>query len=335
MHFKGLLTLIALMGIVISSFAQERGARIQDSKIYQNPQNRHARDMDVVFYPTVDDDCSLSVTVFTITERWGYVTGTNEYGDKEKAQLLEFSGSATYQILGVAAYFVESGIVDDGNLFAKIYSVGANGAPEDLIGTSEPVKVSEVISPTDTTVEITGFIFDSLPDMNMSQFFASIDFSALYDSKDTAALFQTMLGCGDGSNTYEKWIDDEWVSFDSAWGTATSPFDIDLLLGAIVEFDGSTTADEYINHRGLQLFPATPNPASYHTLLNYGLEKAQPVEIIIFDAQGKHLKTINHEIQNAGRHQEEIYTHNFAPGQYYYQIATRTGRLISRFVVQR
>jgi hypothetical protein len=276
------------------------------------------------------------VTVIPISDAWGYVTGNNGYGDKEKAQLLEFVGTATYQILGVAAYFFDAGIFDDGDLFAKIYSVGANRAPENLLGTSMPVKVSELVAPTDTTVEITGFLFDSLPDMNMTQFFASIDFSALYGSKDTVTLFQTLLGCGDGSDSYEKWNDDQWYIMGDAWAFSdTTPYNTDLLLGAIVEFDGTTTADQYIAHQGLQLFPATPNPASYRTILNYGLEKAQPIDITIFDAQGKLLKTIRHDQQSAGRHQEEIFTFDFSPGQYYYQISTGTGRLISRFIVVR
>lgn len=334
MRLKFLLLTILLSMFVLVSFGQERNISPVKSRMYANPQNPHARDNEFVFYPTVDDECSATVTVFEINDRWGFVSGTNGFGDKEKAQYMEFSGSAEFTVIGVGAFFAETGVVDNGEVTAKVYSVLGTPelGPDELLSTSEPVNASDLVPPNDSSVELTVFEFseDEMASIADSHFFVSIDFSDLYNTNDTVALYQTVDGCGDGSNTWEKWEDDEWSSIEEAWDLNS-----DFLLTAIVFFEGMSTSDEYISHQGLQLYPVTPNPASVRTVLNYGLESDQPVDITIFDAQGKLVKQIKHALQNAGRHQEEIFTHDFTPGSYYYQIATRSGRLISTFMIQR
>jgi serine protease AprX len=103
---------------------------------------------------------------------------------------------------------------------------------------------------------------------------------------------------------------------------------------AVVEFDDMTSANEYINNRGLQLYPASPNPAQEKTMLNYGLEQADQVEIQIYDANGKLMKALKHDLVPPGRHQQEIFTFDYSAGTYFYRIATSNGHLMSRFVVQ-
>lgn len=336
MRLKFLLSTILLSTFVLVSFGQERNISPVKSKMYANPQNPHTRGTEIVYYPTFDDECSATVTIFEITDRWGFVSGTNEFGDKEKAQYLNFSGSAEFTVIGVAAFFAETGVVGNGEVTAKVYTVLVTPevGPIELLGTSEPVSAADLVPPSDSSVALTLFTFaeDQVPLIEFNQFFASIDFSDLYSADDTAALYQTVDGCGNGIDTWEKWGDDRWfpVNDEDAWG-----LNCDFLITAIVEFDSITTSNQDIRHQGLQLYPVTPNPASVRTVLNYGLESDQPVDITIFDAQGKQVKQIKHALQNAGRHQEEIFTHDFAPGSYYYQIATRSGRLISTFIIQK
>ena len=274
------------------------------------------------------------VTSFGLEESWGFIAGNNEFRDKEKAQLLEFTGSASFSVIGVGGFFVMPSVINDGELTAKVYMMDdGSGGPGALVSTSMPMKASEVVAPNDTSVELSVFAFgeEETPIIDYASFFASIDVSQLYASQDTVGLFHTMEGCGSGSNSWEKWADDTWHSLDSAYDPALN---IDFLITAVVEFDDQTTADEYINNKGLQLFPATPNPATTRTVLNYGIETADGVEVQVFDNQGKLLRSIHHDVIPAGRHEQEILTYDFSPGAYYYRIATSKSSLISRFIVQ-
>lgn len=337
MRPDNLLLLLLFLAITTGVYAQQRTFSPVKPKTLQNPPvNPHARAMDLVLYPTSDDDCSLEVTAFGITDAWGFISGTNGYGDKEKAQTLEYTANVPFKVLGVVGFFDNAGLVGNGEVTAKVYTVNdTSGAPDQLLATSEPVLVADIVPISDSnTVELTFFMLpeDQIPEIESTTFIVSIDFSALYATSDTLTLFHTLEECGDGTNTWEKWSDDRWFNIFSSWDSLNA----DFLLGAVVEFDDNTTsADQPIWHHGLELYPASPNPASSFTVLNYGLEKAGPVEITIFDARGRTLQTIRHHLQQAGRHQEEIHTRDLAPGSYYYQITTGSGRLISTLMVQR
>jgi hypothetical protein len=333
----GMLLIYAFfLAITTGVYAQQRTVSPAKTRTLQNPSvNPHARAMDLALYPTADDECSLEVTVFGITDYWGFVSGMNEFGDKEKAQTLEYTANVPFKVLGVIGFFDDPGLVGNGEVTARVYTVSeTDGAPDQLLATSEPLFVADIVPPTDTSVELTLFILpeDQIPEIESTTFIVSIDFSALYATSDTLTLLHTLEECGDGTNTWEKFSDDTWSNIFSSW----SGLNADFLLGAVVEFDDNTTsADQPIQHRGLELYPASPNPASSFTVLNYGLENAGPVEITIFDARGRALQKIRHHLQQAGRHQEEIHTRDLAPGSYYYQITAGSGRLISTLMVQR
>lgn len=332
MHFRSLLTFFLTVGFLTFSYAQNRVAQ-HPEKTYQYKKN-NARENDIVSYPSVGDDCSRTVIPYGITDRWGYLSGTNEYLDLIKAQRLEFTGSAEFSVIGAAAYFDSVSVVGDSSVTAKVYGVMPDGSPSALIGTSVPVSASALVPPSDTSVEFTLFGFPNPPFLTESQFFVGIDFSNLYSGMDTAGLFSTMAGCGDGSNTYELWSDGvTWYSYTD---TNSWVLNLDLLIEAVVQFGDSmtTSANDYIRHRGLEIYPATPNPANQFTVLNFGLDNDDEVKISIFDSQGKRLRDLNVGRKNAGRNQEEILTYDLSPGTYFYRIGTGNGSLISTFIVQ-
>jgi len=330
--FLTLLTLFLTSGL----FAQNRVANKENApfaKITEQSINQNARAMEGVSPPSFGDDCSLSVTGYTISDNiWGFVVGTNDYGDLEKAQLLEFTGSATYSVIAVFASFSDYSAVGNGEIRAKIYAYDEDsGLPGELLGTSDSTLVSD-IAPTDSIVQFTPFLFlgDQAPIVNNSSFVASIDISALYETEDTVGIFHTNDSCGFGGDSFERWLEgDVWVRMDTAWG-----LNLDFIITAVVEFDEATSADEFVKHNGLELYPASPNPARYTTNLNYGLDKVDKVTIDIFDAQGKRIKSLERQGQSTGRHQEQILTHDMSAGTYFYRISNSAGSLVSRFVVQ-
>ncbi|MCB0668515.1 MAG: T9SS type A sorting domain-containing protein, partial [Saprospiraceae bacterium] len=321
------LTLCFSLGLLLSGYAQER--IFLPGKTFQVKQ-QHARATDIVSYPVSGDECASTVVPYP-SNGWGYVGGTNVFGDRVKAQHLEFTGSAVFTVIGALAYFDTPSVVGDSSVTAKVYEVVEN-APGELLSTSLPVRVSQITPPSDTSVEFTIFPFNDSMSLESPQFFVGIDFTDLYSSMDTLGLFSTLDSCGDGSNTFEMWSDGTWASFDTTWF-----LNADLLIEAIVEFAEDTTvaADDYIKYNGLRLFPATPNPADAHTVLNYGLDKDQEVRISLLDVSGRIVREINPGLKHAGQHQEQVHTFDMSPGTYYYRISTPAGSLVSTFIVQR
>lgn len=333
MHFRSLLTFCFAVGFLTFSYAQNRVAQ-HPEKTYQYKKN-NARENDIVSYPSVGEDCSRTVIPYGINQAWGYLSGTNQFMDLVKAQRLEFTGSTEFYVIGAAAYFDSVSVVGDSSVTAKVYGVMPDGSPGALLGTSVPVSASAIVPPSDTSVEFTLFGFPNQPLLTEAQFFVGIDFTHLYTGMDTAGLFSTMENCGDGSNTYELWSDGvTWYSYTDTDGWNLN---VDLLIEAVVLFGDSvsTSADDFIKYRGLEIYPATPNPANEYTVLNFGLDQDEEVKISIFDSQGKRLRDLNAGRKNAGRNQEEILTYDLSPGTYFYRIGTVNGSLISTFVIQR
>ncbi|MEM9917898.1 MAG: T9SS type A sorting domain-containing protein [Bacteroidota bacterium] len=281
------------------------------------------------------DTCSLNVFAFTITDQWGFLAGTNGFGDLEKAQRFTFADTASsYTIPEVWVFFSDARVVDDGDVTVNIYESTMDGAPASLVGTSIGIPASGVdIDPT--AVVATIFTFDTPPTVTTPQFFASVDLSDLYAKNDTVGILTTDDNCGDGADSWELFGDGTtWTAIDASnsW-----QLEANYMIFAITEFDDNTTSveDPFVSDKGLKLFPATPNPASNHTLLNYELSDNSEVSIEIYSADGRLIQTIQKGQQLAGPHQERIALDQFPAGQYVYGIVSGQSRLMSKFVVSK
>lgn len=290
--------------------------------------------LDTLVPAIFDNECALDVTAFGITDFWGAVGGMNEFGDKEKAQLLENTTNTVISVNQGMVFFNRASIVGDGNLRMKVYAAdGDAGAPGTLLGESDELKVSDLMV-NDTFVLTTFFPFSSPVPLGDATFYMSVDMGDLYATQDTVDLLHTELGCGDGTEAYELWSDDSWSSMFDAWSSSQSSFDMNFFIFAIVEFDDpSGVVDPYVLQNGLRLFPAAPNPARNMVRLGYELEEAGPVEIEIYSQDGRQLQKINLGQQPAGRYAEEIAIDDLPAGSYVYGVVTDKSRLMSKFVV--
>ena len=291
---------------------------------------------EIVDYPSFSDDCSLSVGVSPLASinAWGFLEGTNEFGDLEKAQRLTFTSSAEYEVIGVLAYFEVPSIVGDSMIKAIVYNEDpVSGEPSDSIGESISLALS-MLSVPDSFVNATVFPFleTSSAKPDSENFFVSIDISKLYAGEDTLSLFATSFGCGQGSNTWDRVPGGVWFAVSdtvNSWGV-----DLDYLISAIVEFDDPTSTDAYIADGGLQLHPAYPNPARDQVFINYSLVQATTVSIDVYDLAGKRVQSKAFNKLDVGRHQTSIPTSQLLPGQYYYRVSTDHGQISSRFIVK-
>lgn len=282
-----------------------------------------------------EDTCSNSLVAF-FSNPWGFVGGTNGFGDLEKAQLLTFDTDADVSVREIWGWFYDVQTVDDGPVSAKVYALNQNGdGPGDLLGSSASLKTSELTFSADAILP-TPFVFEAPVPVNDIAFYASIDFSELYATKDTVGLWQTDDGCGDGSTSWELFNDGvTWtnISASNSWG-----LNANWLISAIIEFNTTTDVDDqlaFVAQNGLQLYPAFPNPAAETVNLKYQLDSSERVRIEVYSAEGRLLQQHDLGRQMTGEHTETIDVSTLPAGAYVYGIVTEQSRLMSRFVVGR
>jgi hypothetical protein len=191
-------------------------------------------EMDTLMPAAFANECAGTAFIFVPNDTWGFVAGMNGYLDFEKAQRLTYSGADPFSVTETWGFFSEAQVVGDGNLRAKIYSVGNDGGPNSLLAASQVLKTSDIVI-SDTEILPTIFPFVSPVPVSGDAFFTSIDFSELYSAMDTVALFTTDDGCGDGADAWELFGDGQtWVSVDdtdASWG-----LELNYFLFSVIEF---------------------------------------------------------------------------------------------------
>lgn len=327
------LTLGILCCFFLYAQAQQRQpgeAVARPAYLLSNGELQFRADMDTLIAPALSLPCAD--VAFTVrSDGWGFVGGTNNYGDKEKAQRLGFTGADNYRVTEVWGYFEEPSVVNDGIIFAKIYAVNpTTGAPAALLGQSGSIKVSDLRS--DPTVLLpTIFTFSTPVAVNADSFFVSFDISNLYTTRDTVTLFVTDDDCGNGRDAYDKFSDDSWEAFNSSnsWGLNSNFFVV-----AVVEFDNPTgVTDPFVEREGLRLSPARPNPAAEQVQLPYYLREGGAVTLEVFGSDGRLLHREVAGNRPAGEHYWLLPTAGWAPGTYFYAVRTDRTRSMSRFLV--
>lgn len=281
-----------------------------------------------------NDVCGEVQVLYQPADDWGFIGGTNFFGDREKAQLIENTTNTSIIVREVWALFGYVSSVGNGNVRMKIYRVDpGNGGPGSLLARTNDVRV-ENIQINDTAVVATPFFFPVTVDLEAPSFYLSLDISGLYNTFDTVAVFSTELGCGSGREAYDLWTNDQWYPVVESWGGAQD-FDINYSLLAIVEFDDPNSVnDPYYQQGLLRLYPATPNPAGETIRLNFELEEPGPVQLDIYSSDGRRLQHLDLGHHPVGRYAREIETSNLPAGSYVYTILTDRARVASRFIIK-
>lgn len=304
----------------------ERGPRLEMPEI-SSPR----LEFDTLTPSSLADPCGQAGVVNYLSDGWGYVAGNNAFNDHGKAQRFNFTGSAGFNVQEVWGFFAAASAVGDANLTAEILSVDNTGAPDQVLGTSNPLKTSEIN--LDTVLVPTIFTFATPVDLTNPIFVANIDFSALYAANDTAGIWTTEDPCGSGNNAWEKWDNGNWFLYNdtnNSWG-----LDIDNVMGVMVEFFTTDIDDPLVNWRNLSLRPAFPNPAVDQVSINYGITEATEVEVVLYSIDGKVIQRIDKGIQTAGEYSEVVDLQNLPAGTYAYGVFTNRARLMNRFVISR
>lgn len=287
--------------------------------------------MDTLVPPSWLLACSEQAASFTITDNWGFIGGTNEFGDAAKAQRFSFDEVSPVNVTEAWVFFAEAGVLGNANVTIDIFSANASGAPDVLLGSSDPVKPSDFVL-DDQFAFPTSFAFSTPTLVEVTDFFVSVNFSESYNiATDTIGIFMSPENCGSGDDSYELFNTGDWVpiSADNSW-----EFNSDFWILPILEFeDPSSTTDAFAAKNGLQIFPARPNPAFERVDLPYELSKGSKVTIEVYSADGRLLQRLDKGQQGPGSHVENFAVSKLPAGNYVYGIITEEARIMSRFVV--
>lgn len=265
------------------------------------------------------DDCAETL-FFTEASDGGYVAGTNDFSDKEKAQFLRYDETENYLINGVVGYFaLYDNDIADRFISAKIYDVDpATDGPGNLLATTGSIQVQDILL-DEVLILATYFPLLEPLAMDVADFFVSIDFADIYTAPTgNISLFMTEDGCGDGFNAWERWDNDDWYAIDEedSWG-----LEAEFFIGAVVETAPSATHN-LANKIELNVFP---NPASERINLTYELDKSSEIELVLLDIQGREVlhKVVGSQV--VGRNQIAMDLPGLPFGLYVYQLKTNGG----------
>jgi hypothetical protein len=144
---KKIYILAVLVTFVSFGFAQKHvGKPISTKSISINSESRSTTDtLYAVPWQTVNA-CD-SFFIYGVSGG-GYVTGTNNYGDLEKAQKFSLTGLTNpIQVTNILAPFWTNTPTSTANIVMKIYSVNTTTkGPQTLLGTSNAVTISQIVT---------------------------------------------------------------------------------------------------------------------------------------------------------------------------------------------
>lgn len=324
---KKILFLFLIVGLSTQCFSQTRQAVIcgwpikKPSTDLKLLQGQAIIDYDTIMNFGVID--TLALYKNTGTSTWGYISGTNSYEDKAKAEkFLSTSYIHSYKLIGAIFYFAKA--VDSDTATTMLVRAwnnnGTNSYPNTVLGTATLLTSEMKTNDTATIV-----MFDS-PISVSSDFYLGLD-SFFYKTiqEDTVALFSNTKNSHQVNSAYEKWSDDSWHAFteSGSWG-----FKISLKIAAIL-CDSNSVGIEIINPTNeLVLFP---NPSDGNFYLQSNEEHAGMVSIKVFDSVGKMVTSSENYSQKGGTFKIEM--KDKTPGAYYLHLSTASKIIKKRFVI--
>ncbi|MBL7900530.1 MAG: T9SS type A sorting domain-containing protein [Bacteroidia bacterium] len=276
----------------------------------------------------------------------GYITGTNCWGDLEKAEFIsasKYSSATNPVVTGVIVLFFQYGnLGTDGssNVNMNIYSgTNANTQPGALLG-STSANLASIAATTNTTgvpycgnpnlafslPVIMPFKFNFSSPVAVPQsggFFASVGIPNT--PGDTVCVLDKLTG---SSNTaWEKWSDNSWNSMKVAWGGSRN---FNLAILPIVEC-GVVGVKE--NKLGLDKLSLFPNPGEGKVNLISGAANSEALEIKVYDLYGKLVHAIVKDEPTQVLYEIDLSSEK--AGVYFISAENHSGKKVLKYILQK
>ena len=265
---------------------------------------------------------------------WGYIAGTNHYGDIGKYQ--RFDVYDDIYILGAKLYFGYLSIVDSPDqLTIVVRAVGPQGEPADIIE-------SKVITTDMITVGTDGIYVEfnnsvRVPGSGFVPDTVFIGFEWATTANDTFAVFADADGEGENENrSWERFDDGTFNDFlplvffpDFSWN-----INVDLWIKAFyTTIPPSNINDKITSVSEYSLNQNYPNPFNPSTTIGFSLPVRSNVLLKVYDMLGTEVATLVNEMKEAGNYEVIFDAHRFglSSGIYFYKLFAESFRQTGRF----
>jgi len=179
-------------------FGQAKLANPEPVKVVRtnlgNSMSTSARTVEIdTLMPTIFgiDSCTNQTANFTHGGGWGYVGGTNSFGDLAKAQLIHYD-HPNFMVKEALIYMGIADTVGNRQVTAKIYeSTGEGQGPGTLLATSDPINVVDLVLDSLLLIDST-FSFDTTLVADSSLVVNPILFDTIW-TIDSSFVIDTML----------------------------------------------------------------------------------------------------------------------------------------------
>lgn len=294
---KKIVTLFLCAAIACTASAREKKVSDLHKKatITLQPSHRgNADDSTISISPPsffYGSPCAGTLGIYN-TPAGNHIAGTNSYGDKEvlmKYALSAYNTALPTELDSVFALFGKPHILGNGMLRAKIYSVGLDGGPGNVLATSEEIPVSKI-----DTLLSTSFGFTPAFSMVSDTFFISIDFSSLYATGDSVALITTSPNCDSAgvNNAWSKISDNNFFPFSDSLNNWGARYDVAIF--ATVKENPIFIPPTSIFTVKKQFFEAFayPVPANNQLMVSFEGQSPETIKLTLMDITGKELNNM-------------------------------------------
>jgi len=254
---------------------------------------------------------------------WGYIAGTNHYGDIGKYQ--RFDVYDDIYILGAKLYFGYMSIVDSPDqITIVVRDVGPQGQPADVIE-------SKVITTDMITVGADGIYVEfnnaiHVPGSGFVPDTVFIGFEWETTGNDTFAVFADADGEGQNENrAWERFDDGTFNDFlplvffpDFSWD-----IDVDLWIKAFyTTIPPSNINDKTTGISEYSLMQNYPNPFNPSTTISFSLPVRSAVLLKVFDILGTEITTLVNDMKEPGSYEVIFNADKFglSSGIYFYRL---------------
>ncbi len=253
-----------------------------------------------------------TVTVSTDQGGWGFVAGTNSYGDLGKYQRFDISQNA--KLTGTYIYFAGktiTGSADNFNVVVKQRDA-ATGAPGSTLYTqSYSTNIIDI-----TTPGTSRNYFPITPNQNLtSPFFIGIEWASGIDDRFGIIMDASTEGEG-AKRAWEKWDTGAYHAMADAWNT----MDRDLWIAAEVEVSSGIEDGNNAIPTGFALNQNYPNPFNPTTVISYQLPTSAFVRLTVYDILGNEVAALVGKEQHAGYYSVTFNAKNLTSGIYFYRL---------------
>jgi hypothetical protein len=268
--------------------------------------------VDTTFYPQFENG---TWTPTNASGSFGFVFGTNTWGDLAKAQAVMANDALHPK--------VEHKVKGIGFATSKTGTGGANSKVRFVV-----YELSATTGLPTTEVASADVNFADIKNLDLT--FASFATAPVMAANKSYVIGADMstLASGDGFSiitsdedeftfpglAYEKWDDGTWFRMNDAamsWG-----MDITAMAFVVYEEMDYTSIKNVSND--FKLLQNTPNPFRNQTIISYSLGNSFPVTLEVYDATGRLVESRNEGVKPAGTHSFTLDGNGYNQGLYFY-----------------